>query len=165
MCGQLPEMLTVEEAARVLRIGRTKAYALTREWRATGGRSGLCCHNIGGVLRVPRWAVEQYIGTGLTPPPSIGPEGTPAASPPATSTPTPEPATSTTPESIAEVSIEMHPQPSKEAATNNPVSLLPDPGPTTSNTAPTSPKRSRRRRSIAPTQASLFDDMTDGLAQ
>jgi hypothetical protein len=36
-----PQTLTVEEAARVLRIGRTAAYALAREWRATNGRSGL----------------------------------------------------------------------------------------------------------------------------
>ncbi len=37
----VPDLLTVEEAARVMRIGRTKAYALAREWRATNGRSGL----------------------------------------------------------------------------------------------------------------------------
>ncbi len=36
-----PQTLTVEEAARVLRIGRTAAYALAREWRATNGASGL----------------------------------------------------------------------------------------------------------------------------
>ena len=54
-----PEWLTVEEAARVLRIGRTKAYALTREWRATGGRSGLPVADLGDVLRVPRRALEE----------------------------------------------------------------------------------------------------------
>jgi hypothetical protein len=37
----LPEFLTVEEAAAVLRIGRTSAYLLAQRWRLTGGRSGL----------------------------------------------------------------------------------------------------------------------------
>ncbi len=170
MCSQLPEMLTVEEAARVLRIGRTKAYALTREWRATGGRSGLCCRNIGGVLRVPRWAVEQYIGAGLAPPPSIGPKETPAATPPADSlqeTPAvSSPATPSAPEPTAKASIEAQPQTSNKVLANESVGLLSDIRPPTSNAASTDqPKRSRRRRSIAPMQASLFDDITDGLAQ
>lgn len=29
---------TVEEAARLIRVGRTKACAMAEEWRATGGR-------------------------------------------------------------------------------------------------------------------------------
>ena len=37
----LPEFLTVEEAAALLRIGRTKAYALAKQWRDTDGRTGL----------------------------------------------------------------------------------------------------------------------------
>jgi excisionase family DNA binding protein len=54
-----PAWLTVEEAARVLRIGRTKAYALTREWRRSGGRSGLPVVDFGDVLRVPRRALDE----------------------------------------------------------------------------------------------------------
>ncbi len=61
----LPELLTVEEAARVIRVGRTKAYALTREWRATEGRSGLPVVDLGNVLRVPRRALEELIGAPL----------------------------------------------------------------------------------------------------
>jgi hypothetical protein len=55
-------MLTVEEAARVLRIGRTKAYALAREYRDTGGRCGLPVVDFGDVLRIPRCRLEQLIG-------------------------------------------------------------------------------------------------------
>ena len=32
-----PDALTIEEAARVLSIGRTKAYAMSQELRATNG--------------------------------------------------------------------------------------------------------------------------------
>ena len=35
--------LRVEEAARVLRISRTSAYALTRRFLETGGREGSGC--------------------------------------------------------------------------------------------------------------------------
>ncbi|MGH9122751.1 MAG: helix-turn-helix domain-containing protein [Acidimicrobiales bacterium] len=63
-------MLTVEEAAALLRIGRTKAYAMTREWRKTQGQSGLPVMDFGSVLRVPRAALEEMIGVPLG---SLGP--------------------------------------------------------------------------------------------
>jgi transposase len=55
----LPEFLTVEEAAAVLRIGRTSAYLLTQRWRHTGGESGLPVQRLGRLLRVPRSAIER----------------------------------------------------------------------------------------------------------
>ncbi len=58
----VPDLLTIEEATRVLRIGRTKGYAMAREWRATGGRCGLPVIDFGNVLRVPRHALEELIG-------------------------------------------------------------------------------------------------------
>ena len=62
-----PEYLTVEEAAELLRIGRTSAYALAREWRETGGRSGLPVVELGRQLRVPRSALEGLHATVTTP--------------------------------------------------------------------------------------------------
>jgi len=53
------EVLTVEEAAVILRIGRNAAYAAARLWRASGGREGLPCIEIGRTLRVPRAALRQ----------------------------------------------------------------------------------------------------------
>jgi hypothetical protein len=61
----LPLLLTVEEAGELLRIGRTKAYAMAREWRETDGRSGLPVIDLGHVLRVPRPALEALIGADL----------------------------------------------------------------------------------------------------
>jgi excisionase family DNA binding protein len=54
---ELPGFLTVEEAAAVLRIGRTCAYQLAQPWRATGGESGLPVLQFGRQLRVPRSAL------------------------------------------------------------------------------------------------------------
>lgn len=61
-----PALLTIEEAGALLRIGRTKAYAMAREWRATGGRSGLPVVDLGSVLRVPLKALEEMTGADLT---------------------------------------------------------------------------------------------------
>jgi hypothetical protein len=70
---RLPPLLTVEEAAKLLRIGRTKAYALAQEWRTTGGRSGLPVVDFGHVLRVPLCQLEQLVGGHLTAPPVAPP--------------------------------------------------------------------------------------------
>jgi excisionase family DNA binding protein len=72
-----PQTFTVEEAARILRIGRTTAYALAREWRATCGASGLPVLELGRSLRVPRAALVHL----LTAPPIAAPEPTPSATP------------------------------------------------------------------------------------
>ena len=56
----------MEEAARLIRVGRTKAYAMAKEWRDSGGRVGLPVVDFGHVLRVPRAALEQLIGSPLT---------------------------------------------------------------------------------------------------
>ena len=70
----LPALLTVEEAAVLLRIGRTKAYAMATQWRQTDGRTGLPVVDFGNVLRVPLTALEDMIGATLTP--RSGPEPT-----------------------------------------------------------------------------------------
>jgi hypothetical protein len=41
---------------------------MAQEWRATGGRSGLPVVDFGNVLRVPRRALEEIVGTELTVP-------------------------------------------------------------------------------------------------
>jgi excisionase family DNA binding protein len=56
-----PEVLTVEEVAALLRIGRGAAYALARRWRATGGREGLPVIQLGRTLRVPRRELDRLL--------------------------------------------------------------------------------------------------------
>ncbi len=84
--GGLPDLLTVEEAAVLLRIGRNKAYSLARRWRATNGRCGLPVVAFGHTLRVPRHALEQMLGVKFTAwPTAPGPES--ATPPPETASP------------------------------------------------------------------------------
>jgi hypothetical protein len=51
--------LTVEEAAAVLRIGRTAAYLHARQWEATDGAEGLPVVRLGRLLRVPVHQLER----------------------------------------------------------------------------------------------------------
>lgn len=60
-----PALLTVSEAARVLRIGRTTAYALAARFEATGGLEGLPVVRIGKQLRVPTVRLEELAGRRL----------------------------------------------------------------------------------------------------
>jgi excisionase family DNA binding protein len=74
---QLPLMLTVDEAAAVLRIGRNGAYAAV----ADGAIPSL---RIGRIIRIPRHALAALLDvTGSTGRPSEGetPTGTPAEIP------------------------------------------------------------------------------------
>jgi excisionase family DNA binding protein len=66
--GELPEVLTVEEAADVLRISRNSAYALARQWRESGGTEGLPVIRLGRTLRVPRAALQTVLACSFVPP-------------------------------------------------------------------------------------------------
>jgi excisionase family DNA binding protein len=57
----LPDVLTIDEVAKFLRIGRNTAYELTRRWRITGGGEGLGCVPVGRGLRVPKAALERFL--------------------------------------------------------------------------------------------------------
>ena len=56
------EVLTIDEAAAILRISRNAAYAAARQWRATDGEHGLPCIEIGRTLRVPRADLNRLLG-------------------------------------------------------------------------------------------------------
>ena len=66
-----PAVLTVEEAAAVLRIGRTAAYEAAR-------RGELPAVRIGRSLRVPRAALEQLLTAAGTDSPQTNGAGTTA---------------------------------------------------------------------------------------
>jgi excisionase family DNA binding protein len=58
----LPLMLTIEEAAEVLRVSRTSAYKLVDEYRKTNGREGLPHVRLGGRLLVRRVDLAAIVG-------------------------------------------------------------------------------------------------------
>jgi hypothetical protein len=62
----LPAFLTVEEVMALLRMGRTKVYGLTTEWRCSGGKSGLR-YASRNPMRIPMAAIEELAGGPLDP--------------------------------------------------------------------------------------------------
>ena len=58
----LPLMLTITEAAVVLRVSRTSAYKLAEEWRRSGGASGLPTVRLGSRLLVRRVDLAAIVG-------------------------------------------------------------------------------------------------------
>jgi len=59
-------MLTVDEAAGLLRISRTSAYKLAHEWRCTGGARGLPTIRLGSRIMVRGVDVAVIVGVNLT---------------------------------------------------------------------------------------------------
>lgn len=58
-------LLTVDEASRMMRVGRSRAYALAHEYINSGGTAGIPVIVFGpGCFRVPRWALIELIRTG-----------------------------------------------------------------------------------------------------
>ena len=58
------QLLTIDEAAQRLRIGRSLAYELARTYLTTGGTDGLPVMKLGARMRVPRWALDELARTG-----------------------------------------------------------------------------------------------------
>jgi excisionase family DNA binding protein len=57
-------VLTVEEAADVLRIGRSLAYQLANQYLSSRGMIGMPAYRLGNCIRVPRWALIELATTG-----------------------------------------------------------------------------------------------------
>lgn len=62
----LPAFLTVEEAAAIVRVGRTCAYQLARQFEFTDGAEGLPVVRVGRQLRVPLARLEEWAGASLS---------------------------------------------------------------------------------------------------
>jgi excisionase family DNA binding protein len=60
--GRLSLMLTVPEAAQVLRISRSAAYKLAQEWEATNGHRGLPVVRLGSRMLVRRADLAAIVG-------------------------------------------------------------------------------------------------------
>lgn len=61
-----PELLTITEAAMLLRISRTTAYAEAKRFELTGGREGLPCIRVARSLRTPRDKLRELIAGSAT---------------------------------------------------------------------------------------------------
>ncbi len=56
--------LRVDEAARILRIGRSAAYEQANRWIATNGQCGLPAVKVGRMIRIPAAVLEAWAMTG-----------------------------------------------------------------------------------------------------
>lgn len=66
-----PDVLTVPEAGRILRLGKSAAYEQAQRWIRTDGEYGIPAMRIGRAVRVPRVMLEEYLGGPISwPPPS-----------------------------------------------------------------------------------------------
>ena len=70
MLDDAPAFLTVEQAGKLLQLGRSTTYALTVEWERTGGRSGIPFVWFGNQKRIPRDALARYVEAQLSRPPA-----------------------------------------------------------------------------------------------
>jgi excisionase family DNA binding protein len=57
--------MTVEQAAEVLQLGRSKTYELTVEWERTAGKSGLPFLWFGSQKRIPRVGLARLVESAL----------------------------------------------------------------------------------------------------
>jgi excisionase family DNA binding protein len=80
----LPKLMTVPQAARALRIGRSTAYDMANAWLASNGAEGLPVVRIGRSLRVPVAALDRWftsVAFGETEPAARPAEPAPPTSP------------------------------------------------------------------------------------
>jgi excisionase family DNA binding protein len=61
------KFLTVEQAAKLLQLGRSKTYQLTVEWERTSGRSGIPFVWFGNQKRIPLDALMRSVDDKLGP--------------------------------------------------------------------------------------------------
>lgn len=67
LLADLPDVLTIEEAAAVLRIGKGAAYQLAHQYLWSGGEEGLPVFRLGRRMRVPKTAIERLLASEPSP--------------------------------------------------------------------------------------------------
>jgi excisionase family DNA binding protein len=69
LVDQHGSFLRVEEAAQLLRISRTSAYALANRWLDSNGTEGLPALRLGRSIRIPTAAIQRLADPDPTPSP------------------------------------------------------------------------------------------------
>jgi excisionase family DNA binding protein len=68
--ADVPRFLTVEQAGKLLQLGRSKTYELTVEWERSGGRSGIPFVWFGNQKRIPLDGLMRWVDAQLDRPPA-----------------------------------------------------------------------------------------------
>jgi hypothetical protein len=56
------DVLSVEQTATIVGVGRQSAYAQCRRWLATDGAEGIPCRRVGRLILVYRHELERWLG-------------------------------------------------------------------------------------------------------
>lgn len=62
----IPDLLDVNETAAILRVGHTYVYESSKRFLATGDEHEIPAIKVGRLLRIPRVALERFIGAPIT---------------------------------------------------------------------------------------------------
>jgi excisionase family DNA binding protein len=73
------DVLSVEEMASVVGVGRQTAYAQCRLWLASDGRDGIPCRRVGRLILVYRNELERWLGFPFVWPPDNEARAKPSA--------------------------------------------------------------------------------------
>jgi excisionase family DNA binding protein len=65
--AELPRFMTVDQAGKLLQLGRSKTYELTVEWERTSGASGIPFVWFGNQKRIPLDALMRWVDNQLDP--------------------------------------------------------------------------------------------------
>jgi hypothetical protein len=79
--SDLPLLLTVEEVGRLFRLGRSTAYERVNLYLDSCGLNGIPAIRIGSSIRAPRWALIEWLTTGVLPRLGERPDGSNSATP------------------------------------------------------------------------------------
>lgn len=79
--SDLPLLLTVEEVSRLFRLGRSTAYERVNLYLDSCGLAGIPAIRIGSSIRAPRWALIQWVTTGVLPRLGERPDGSSSSAP------------------------------------------------------------------------------------
>ena len=70
MRGRSRDVLTVEQMAMVVGVGRQSGYAQSRLYLSTEGREGIPCHRVGRLILIYRAELEAWLGFPIVWPPN-----------------------------------------------------------------------------------------------
>lgn len=81
MTSRSKDVLSVEQMAGIVGVGRQTAYAQCRRWLASNGADGIPCRRVGRLILVYRYELETWLGFPIEAPSNVEAITAPAPAP------------------------------------------------------------------------------------